>query len=221
MIEPTLQFQSFGKIPRWSREICITEKIDGTNAQVAIFDRNEIQKHEIDNPTVPFLSVKDENGYDWLMIAGSRKRWISKDDDNYGFGAWVSENREELVKLGPGRHYGEWWGKGIQGRYNDFVDDKRFSLFNVSLFNAENAPECCLVVPIIYNGLVSDEKIWQSVKLLKDKGSIAAPGCMNAEGIMIYHIAGNCYFKKTLENDQQHKTMYTGIYRYLKRQYWS
>jgi len=33
-------------------------------------------------------------------------------------------------------------------------------------------------------------------------GSIAAPGFMQPEGIVIYHTSGNVLFKKTFENDE-------------------
>ncbi|HLE80817.1 MAG TPA: RNA ligase family protein, partial [Dehalococcoidia bacterium] len=98
-------FQEFGKIYRLSRDCIITEKIDGTNAQVVVLE-------------------------DGRVLAGSRNRWITPEADNFGFARWVKEHEEELRSLGPGRHYGEWWGSGIQRGYG--LKEKRFSLFNVS-----------------------------------------------------------------------------------------
>ena len=80
-----MEFTEFPKMARLSREVIVTEKIDGTNAQVCI-------------------------GEDGSMLAGSRTRWITPQDDNHGFAAWVEAHREELLTLGPGRHFGEWWG---------------------------------------------------------------------------------------------------------------
>jgi hypothetical protein len=40
---------------------------------------------------------------------------------------------------------------------------------------------------------------------LKVNGSYAAPGYMNPEGIVVFHVAGNVGFKKTLEKDEQPK----------------
>ena len=37
-----MEFQGFGKIARLDREIIVTEKIDGTNAQIRITGANEI-----------------------------------------------------------------------------------------------------------------------------------------------------------------------------------
>ena len=50
----------------------------------------------------------------------------------FGFARWVETNRERLITLlGPGLHFGEWWGSGIQRGYGLTKGDKRFSLFNV------------------------------------------------------------------------------------------
>jgi hypothetical protein len=43
------------------------------------------------------------------------------------------------------------------------------------------------------------------LNFLKEVGSMAAHGFMNPEGIIIYHIAGGYYFKKTIENDEKGK----------------
>jgi len=174
-----MEFEGFEKIPRLSREIVITEKIDGTNACVCI----------------------DEAGN---MYTGSRKRWITPEDDNYGFARWAEEHKEELFQLGPGRHFGEWWGKGVQRGYG--LNEKRLSLFNVSKWSDDLVrPACCSVVPVLYRGGFDTERIKAVMNCLGEWGSVAAPGFMDPEGIIIYHTAGNLYFKKTLKNDDKPK----------------
>jgi hypothetical protein len=64
------------------------------------------------------------------------------------------EHRDDLLTLGPGRHFGEWWGAGIQRRYG--LTEKRFSLFNVTRWG-EARPACCHVVPTLYRGPFSDD----------------------------------------------------------------
>lgn len=119
-----MEFTGFPKIARLNREIVITEKIDGTNAQIFI----------------------NEAGG---LFAGSRTRWITPGkDDNYGFAGWVERNRKELLKLGPGQYFGEWWGAGIQRRYG--MTEKVFSLFR----QPEVLPSCCRVVPVLLLGSV-------------------------------------------------------------------
>jgi hypothetical protein len=40
---------------------------------------------------------------------------------------------------------------------------------------------------------------------LREHGSQAAPGFMKPEGVVLFHVAGNCGFKKTIEKDQEPK----------------
>jgi len=185
-------FTAFPKMARWSREIVITEKIDGTNACVYIGDDGE-------------------------FLTGSRSRWITPEDDNFGFARWASEHRDELMLLGPGQHFGEWWGAGIQRRYG--LAEKRFSLFNVGRWydpkdcageeteGRTAVPECCRVVPILARGLNESAAIGAVLDLLRERGSYAAPGFMDLEGIIIFHTAAGVAFKKTLHKDEQPKGM--------------
>ena len=175
----TYEFEAFPKMPRLSREIIITEKIDGTNAQVFIAD-------------------------DGTILAGSRTRWITPADDNFGFAAWVEEYADELRSLGPGRHFGEWWGAGIQRGYG--IADKRFSLFNVSRWEIDR-PRCCGVVPVLYRGDFTTAAVDDAIAELRKNGSMAAPGFMNPEGVVVFHLAGNVGFKKTLDKDEVPKGM--------------
>lgn len=172
-------FVDFPKMARFSREVIVTEKIDGTNAQIFI-------------------------GEDGEFRAGSRTRWITPEQDNYGFAAWAEQNKEELLQLGPGRHFGEWWGSGIQRRYDQ--TEKRFSLFNVSRWT-DQRPSCCEVVPVLWRGNFDDFNVEDCIRDLDRGGSVAAPGFMKPEGIVIFHIAGNVGFKKTIEKDEVPKSL--------------
>lgn len=172
------EFIEFPKIARLSRPCVITEKIDGTNASIHIGENGE-------------------------FFIGSRTRFITPEDDNCGFAKWALANKEELLKLGVGSHYGEWWGQGIQRGYG--LKEKRFSLFNTSRWNEENKPDCCHVVPVLYHGIFDTMMADLCIEKLKLLGGVAASGYMRPEGIIIYHIAANQYFKKTLEKDESPK----------------
>lgn len=173
-----IDFKEFPRIPRLSRECIITEKIDGTNGVICITEKNE-------------------------FFVGSRSRWITPEQDNQGFAKWAYEHREELMQLGTGYHYGEWWGQGIQRKYG--LSEKRFSLFNVSRWEKER-PSCCYVVPILFRGTFSTEIVNEIIEGLRHGGSMASPGFMEPEGVVVYHIAGNYLFKKTLVHDELSKS---------------
>ena len=200
-----MEFLSFNKIPRLSRECVITEKIDGTNASVYIVDLADNAVMPTDTPIVAVAGTGNPGFQTRLIYAGSRTRWITPKDDNYGFAKWVETNSGELAKLGPGHHFGEWWGAGIQRGYGLQKGDKRFSLFNTSIWRLENTPACCSVVPVLFTGIFNSWAVDSAISLLAANGSQAAPGFTRPEGIVVYHTAAGCYFKKTLEKDEAPK----------------
>lgn len=184
---PEGQYPAFPSIPRLKRGCTITEKIDGTNALIYVSD-------------------------DGQVFAGSRNRWITPDSDNMGFAKWVEAYKEQLLQLGPGHHYGEWWGAGIQRRYG--LTEKRFSLFNAARWagcrpNMPDVAGCCYVVPVLYQGDFSIEAVDRCLSDLKASGSVAAPGFVSPEGVVVYHQASRSYFKSTLDGDG-HKSVGAG-----------
>jgi hypothetical protein len=199
--EETMDFTKFPKIPRMNRQVVITEKIDGTNAQVFI-DYSQAWK-QINNPIDP-IAVVGEFG----IWAGSRKRWIKPGDDNFGFAQWVKENAESLIDLGPGVHYGEWWGWKIQRGYNMPKGSRFFSLFNSGRWgNSDLRPDVCDCVPVLYEGDFNTEQINVIAEVLRETGSFAAPGFMKPEGIVVFHKQANLLFKVTLEGDEYPKSL--------------
>jgi hypothetical protein len=188
-------FVEFAPISRLSRDMVITEKLDGTNASVHVTDDGQI-------------------------FAGSRNRWITPEQDNFGFARWVAENADALRLLGPGTHYGEWWGLGIQRRYG--LTEKRFSLFNVHRWHSDynaNADDpdtgtstvcrevpVCHVVPVLDRYTFDTGRIDAALNNLATHGSYAAPGFMKPEGVVVYHAASKTLFKKTLDKNDGHKS---------------
>lgn len=162
----TIKFKAWPKIPRIeNKKEFYTEKLDGTNACIII----------------------DEEGN---FACQSRSRIITPEEDNYGFAKWAYANKDELMKLGEGHHFGEWWGQGIQRGYG--LEEKRFSLFNTHRWGDHNSstPACISVVPIIYKNSIEEAK-----QFLIENGSLAAPGYMNVEGVVIFDYYTQGYYK--------------------------
>jgi len=174
------EFPKYRPIPRFCREIRITEKIDGTNGLIFIED----------NPL-----------HGRTLACGSRNRWLRPGkDDNYGFASWVDYNVQDLMRLGPGYHYGEWYGSGIQRGYG--LHEKRFMLFQTP----EVKPDCCEVATVLYEG--EPRGLWAptietALYRLEHGGSNHVPGFMNPEGIVIQwaKATGRPQFKITLDGD--------------------
>ena len=173
------QFVEFRKIPRLTRDCIITEKIDGTNAVICITA-------------------------DGQFLVGSRTRWITPEDDNYGFAKWAHANKEELMRLGEGTHFGEWWRQGVQRNYG--LTERRFSLFNTHRWSDDAVrPKCCHVVPVLNSGAFDTGMVQAAIDVLRRDGSKAAPGFGNPEGVVVFHTASNSLFKKTLNKDEEWK----------------
>jgi len=194
------EFQMFPKIARYSRDVIVTEKIDGTNACIFI-------------------------GEDGEFLTGSRTRWITPEVDNYGFSRWAHEHKDELLTLGPGRHFGEWWGSGCQRGYDLPKGEKRFSLFNVARWclhgeNPQQIPTadprivkvqdvlqpCVGLVPVLWRGKFDDLDLGSVLTELVRGGSRAAPGFLRPEGVVVFHVAGCVGFKKTVDKDGEPKS---------------
>jgi hypothetical protein len=206
-------FREFPKMARLSREMILTEKLDGTNASIIVVPVEDYANYSESQREHMIARVGN-----LFLFAGSRTRIITPADDNYGFAGWVERNSQELAKLGPGRHFGEWWGNGIQRKYG--MKEKCFSLFNTSRWaeqsaelrtfptsdprkvnTQEYAPTCCRVVPELYRGPFDTQVIDFVLGALQNSGSVASPGFPSPEGIVVYHSAGSVGFKKTLDGD--------------------
>jgi hypothetical protein len=200
-----LAFQEFKPIPRLSRECIVSEKIDGTSCQVLIVPENWADGKE--------AWAAPADSATCMFLVGSRTRYITPADDNYGFAAWTHAHREELIwGLGHGRYFGEWMGLGINRNYG--LKEKRWYLFNTNRWGPtrdlakypDDKPECCSVVPVLWQGDFRTERILGVMDVLQAHGSYAVPGYMNPEGIVIYHVGkGGSYFKKTFIGDADGK----------------
>jgi hypothetical protein len=203
---PLHEFTPWPKTARLFRDIVVTEKLDGTNAAIVIRPLTPTQYC----PQVARYAT-DADGNFYAVFAQSRKRIITpgKSTDNYGFAAWVWDNATELVSLlGPGMHFGEWWGSGINRAYGYANGDRRFSLFNAHKWG--DLAQCVGgipldAVPVLYQGPMSTEIIAQRLAHLRDHGSVAAPGFANPEGVCVYHSATRQTLKVTLDNNDAGK----------------
>lgn len=212
--KPVFEFQAWPKTPRLLRDIVITEKIDGTNAAVLITELTDTTP--VDDTVI--VIVEDAEGRAWAVGAQSRNRIISLAADNQGFAKWVLTHAADLVAdLGPGRHFGEFWGNKIARGYGLPPGDRRFSLFNPAFRFGQGAGEALEdgyvvrtpgldTVPILFEGEFDTDYVRHTVALLEHQGSKAAPGYPRPEGIVVYHThARKIIGKVTLDAHDQGK----------------
>lgn len=222
-----MEFDAWPKTPRLFKPAIYTEKIDGTNAAIIIEEHpygdsatGRVPEGVVE---VVFGPRKMDNGgkpaCEYWVGAQSRKRIITPEDDNFGFANWTRENATELVHvLGEGRHFGEWWGHGIQRGYDMPKGERRFSLFNVKRWNDRDeygeimsapAPELSKVpglttVPLLAKAEEFDtEHVRFVLNLLAAHGSQANEGFMRPEGVIAYLTASNQTYKAFIEGDEK------------------
>lgn len=207
-----ITFEPWPKMARlFKDDMVITEKIDGTNSCVLI------EPYVGGNQHPQSLLVVDIEGNKWEVAAQSRTRLIDPKNDNMGFAKYVWDNAAAFVlTLGAGRHFGEWWGSGIQRGYGLPKGEKRFSLFNthrwahlshvIPLTSVPNLYR----VPILYKGPFDTEKIVETKQTLQDGGSWAALTFPRPEGVVVFHEASQHAYKSLLEGDDLHKWQQEG-----------
>lgn len=190
-----MEFTPWSKTPRLFRGMVVTEKIDGTNAAIRI---KESGGYVLPRDAVTYVGRGEGMR---TVYAQSRNRFVIPGDDNHGFAQWVRDNAESLVgDLGPGIHFGEWWGQGIQRGYG--LTEKRFSLFNTEKWGGTlfSTPELH-VVPVLGRGPFDTDTIRDLAEGLSSGGSVASPGFANPEGVCVYHLASRQVFKYTTDGD--------------------
>lgn len=191
-------FERFASLTRFSHGWTVTEKIDGTNACVLIEPIDSTNEQHAGNAVAVVSGT--------AVWAQSRNRLITPESDNAGFARYVLENVEDIVsKLGDGRHYGEWCGKGIQRGYG--LPGKLFALFNTARWADAPLPPQMVVAPVLGEGYMGEpgSQFEDIMANLKAKGSRFAPGFMNPEGIVMRHGPSGTLFKKTFDYDEQGK----------------
>jgi hypothetical protein len=184
-----MEFKAFPDIKRLDGlPMFITQKLHGTNAQVYIAEVLEATGFQ---PDAPFIEV---DGKQYILKVGSRTRWITPENDNYGFASFIYTNAVEFIqKLGVGQHFGEWVGPGINS--GEGLTEKQFVLFDHWKWPEERPlPPKTSVVPVLYKGGVDAAKIGEVMADLKANGSKLVPGFMGVEGVVV-SIGGNRYKK--------------------------
>lgn len=234
------EFKPYGKTPRLFREVIITEKIDGSNAGIHIEPLQDILPSDgIFTPWEGFppgwhyaeqwltkdssLALVDGVGY--RVTAQSRNRIVTPNrsgftTDNYGFAAWVHENRQVLVEvLGKGLHYGEWYGKGVNYGYG--LDHKRFALFAVDRYDqaellwARKLDVPIETVPELWRGTFSEDIVMELINDLRTYGTriphlsqgVHESQIPKAEGLIVYHTQSRQVYKVLCENDELPKSL--------------
>lgn len=202
-----IEFVKWEKIHRFHRDWEITEKVDGTNGILLWHDEYHPEFCLGVDSMLNVASGEETNLY---LYAGSRTRWLTLTADNHGFAKWAAEWAPFLAALGKGRHFGEWYGSGIQRGYG--MSEKRFALFDVNKYGA--LPPGVDIVPLLGrpHGSEINSAIVDYLAYLREEGSHASRGFDRPEGIVVRHTQSGDRFKVLLEGDEIPKSVFmTGV----------
>lgn len=219
-----ITFQPWPKTARLFKDAwVVSEKIDGTNAAIGVLEGRHVLEGGNDDHVghVVWIEMADTDGevHHYSVYAQSRNRliWPGKGSDNYAFAEWVFTNAHDLARvLGPGLHYGEWWGAGIARGYGR--TDRTFSLFNTSRWRHLNDPEArealnppkeLSVVPVLAVRSPDTNVVKGCLEVLREDGSIAQPGYMNPEGVCVFVGSSQTVYKVTFDGDRPKGVMRT------------
>lgn len=212
-----IEFEKYGDTQRLNRTTWVTEKINGTNAGIIIRPWDGTPSPDDGSQTSYVVYTTDHGPVE--IAFQSRNRIITPQSDNAGFARWGLTNIYTLAdSLGLGRHFGEWWGPGIQG--NPYkTAGKKFSLFNAQHWNEnfadveeELSPIGVDVVPVLGVGTDFVQTVAKAEALLREHGTFltewhrAGVPWIPAEGYVVFHSATRTRFKVLLENDEISKT---------------
>jgi hypothetical protein len=207
------EHRTWPKTPRLTVPFVITEKIDGTNSCVAVSrlgDRDGVAAADLDFPEHHGVRVVFTEAGCFALRAASRTRWIAPGPkDNFGFAAWVHEHAEQLVNLGPGRHYGEWFGQGIQRGYG--MSNRCFALFDEKWRNSlpYGLPANVGVVPRVATAAgheLSKRVAWALDHLDREGSYVGEPGAV-AEGVVVASMSSHPIRFKALADEPEWSTI--------------
>lgn len=212
------EFVPFPKISRLFRPIVVTEKIDGTNASVHVLEDGRVLAASRTRWVTP---DRDNHGF---------ARWVLEHEEELRTGLGIGAHFGEWWGAGIGRRY------GLKEKRFSLFNTSRWSddvvrpacchvvpvlhdtvAIQASLDSGEIAaaaarpaiqglPEVDPWDPRMLVHNMAGIGLEGALRWLRTQGSVAAPGFMKPEGVVIFHSASGSLFKVTLEGDEAPKS---------------
>jgi hypothetical protein len=141
----------------------------------------------------------------------NRQRIVTPDQrDAQGVAAWAAAHAGALAEtLGPGIHFGEWWGYKICRGYGLPAGDRRFSLFNTARWRYIDGTQVpsLYTVPVLWEGPLADNfnTVTDQMDKLMAEGSSAVPGYRHPEGVMLYHGSADVMMKHIFQGEARRR----------------
>jgi len=189
-----VEFKAWPKTSRLKSPVTISEKLHGSNGVVVC----QVTTSYAPDDRTPLYSLQ--------LVAQTRNRLVTVDDDQTGVARWVEENQYSLQrdlvlnghdpsnppKEGVFYHYGEFMTRGHK--------EPHFYLFNTRRWkDVEFETPTLKVVPVLYEGEYYEGLVEECLNYLRKNGSLVHPG-VPPEGVVVYW-----------QHDDTMKKAYTGL----------
>ena len=152
------------------RDVTISEKIDGTNAQVFVVaeDRGRRQPGRGLGGSLRKRTTSVSRRGSPIMLTS------------------CASSAQDVISA-------EWYGRGIQRRYG--LQDRRFALFNSCTDGPRSARRAAAIVPVLTTRTMGADVVSECLETLRSGGSLARSGFHAPGGIVIYHHASGGMFR--------------------------
>jgi hypothetical protein len=207
------------KLKRWSTapelfgSATLTELLDGhtIGIHVEVLKRNP-RSGEVTVRDGDVMRVDPVGGAQFFRVwVQNRERMVTPDQrDVQGVAAWVKAHAGAIAEtLGPGIHFGEWWGYKICRGYGLPAGDRRFSLFNTARWGFIDGTQVpsLYTVPVLWEGPLEDN--WNTVREQMDKlheqGSSAVPGYRYPAGVLLYHASADAMMRHVFKGEERRR----------------
>lgn len=199
-------FKRWPSTPPLFGHATLTEKIDGhtVGIHVELIKRNPQTRAVLIREGDVMEMNREGQAAFYRVWVQSRNRYLTPQRDVAGVAAWAQANAAGLaMTLGPGRHFGEWWGYKICRTYGLPKGDRRFSLFNTQRWSGIDGSQVpgLYAVPVLWAGVLSPDlgAVTENIEKLRAGGSVAVPGYMYPEGTVLWHHEADTMLEHTFE----------------------
>lgn len=207
------KLKRFGQTPDLFADGTLCEKLDGDTIGIHIdplktdpfTDEVGIKAGDV------MFSGADKRAEFYRVWLQNRSREVTPDQhDVHGVAAWARAHAAQLVEtLGPGIHFGEWWGYKICRGYGLGPGDRRFSLFNTARWGFIDGTQVpsLYAAPVLWEGNLMEG--WATIRnemdALLEGGSVAAPGYRHPEGVVLYHHGADVMMQHLFKSETRHR----------------
>jgi hypothetical protein len=202
------KLKRFGVTPELFGDVTLCEQIDGhaIGIHIEALKANPDGEVGVKPGDVLFYGAGGNANF-YRVWVQNRQRIVTPDQhDVHGVASWARAHAAQLAEtLGPGIHFGEWWGYKICRGYGLGPGDRRFSLYNTARWGFIDGTQVpsLYTQPVLWEGnfLEGWATIRNEMDGLLNHGSVASPGYRHPAGVVLYHHSADVMMQHTFKTE--------------------